>query len=202
MRLVKVDGPNHKATFQNVQDPKKTEVVEFAMLHVVPYMKAPNAISQSKLSDKTGFVDVDKHTLQHKTYKNVFCAGDSSNLPTSKTMAAIAKQVPILVHNLLSQAQNRELTASYDGYTSCPITTARNQMLLAEFRYNMELAETFPEAIQNKPRQLFMFFKETLFPFAYWNFYLPGRWYGPRTLFPPRFPRGNTIGDSAIEENQ
>lgn len=187
LRLVKIDGPNRKAIFEDVHDPKKPKtIMEFALLHVIPFMKPPSAVSESKLADSSGYVDVDKETLQHKKYPNVFAAGDSANLPTSKTMAAVAKQAPILVNNLLKYDQKEPLNAKYDGYTSCPITTAKNRLLLAEFKYGGELAETFP-ILQDAPRGIFMFFKDTLFPIAYFNFYLPGYWYGPSTIIPPRF---------------
>lgn len=187
MRLAKIDGPAKKATFESTSNPKEKVEMDFDVLHVIPFMTTPKTIADSPLADGKGFVDVDKHTLQHKKYPNVFGAGDSTNLPTSKTMAAVAKQAPVLVHNLLAHKDGKQLTASYDGYTSCPITTARNRLLLAEFKYGGELAETFP-FLQSKPRGVFMFFKETAFPFAYFQLYLPGYWYGPRTVFPPSFP--------------
>lgn len=187
LALAKVDGPNKKATFANIKDPTETVVMDFALLHVIPFMKPPKALTESKLAASNGFVDVNKDTLQHNKFPNVFAAGDSANLPTSKTMAAVAKQAPIVVNNLLMHSQNKPLNAIYDGYTSCPITTKRNRLLLAEFKYGGELAETFP-ILQSSPRRLFMFFKETLFPIAYFYFYLPGRWFGPSTIFPPTFP--------------
>eukprot|EP00934_Nitzschia_sp_Nitz4_P000361 Nitzschia sp. Nitz4//scaffold5_size260463//5469//6833//NITZ4_000934-RA/size260463-processed-gene-0.284-mRNA-1//1//CDS//3329555196//361//frame0 len=187
LRLAKIDGPNKKATFQDIKDPKKSVVMDFNILHVIPFMKPPQALCDSKLSDEKGFVTVDKDTLQHTKYPNIFAAGDCTNLPTSKTMAAIARQAPVLVNNLLMQDKSKPLNAVYDGYTSCPITTRKNRLLLAEFKYGGEIAETFP-IFQSYPRRVFMFFKETIFPIAYFNFYLPGYWYGPRTVFPPHFP--------------
>lgn len=44
------------------------------------------------------------------------------------------------------------LTHHYDGYTSCPIVTGYNQLILAEFDYNHELKETMPFN-QAKPRR-------------------------------------------------
>jgi len=71
------------------------------MIHVTPPMSAPDCIKQSTLRDEKGWCDVNKETLQHTRYENVFSLGDVSNLPTSKTGTAIRKQAPILVNNLL-----------------------------------------------------------------------------------------------------
>ena len=57
-------------------------------------------LAKSTLADATGYVDVVKETLQHKKFPNVFAIGDCTNIPTSKTAAAIAGSNSILVRNL------------------------------------------------------------------------------------------------------
>ncbi len=59
-------------------------------------------LAKSALADASGFVDVVKETLQHKKFPNVFAIGDCTNLPTSKTAAAIAGSNSILVRNLIN----------------------------------------------------------------------------------------------------
>lgn len=59
------------------------------MLHVTPPMVAPAALRSSPLSDASGFMDVNKNTLQSKKFDNVFGLGDCVNVPTSKTAAAV-----------------------------------------------------------------------------------------------------------------
>ena len=56
-----------------------------------------------------GYVQVDKHTLQHTRYPNVFALGDAGSTPNSKTGAAIRKQAPVLVSNLLAAMDGRTL---------------------------------------------------------------------------------------------
>lgn len=66
-----------------------------------------------------------------------------SSTPSSKTLAAIASQAPVLVHNLLNHSKGHELTAEYRGYSSCPIILDQKRILLAEFMYDGEVAESF-----------------------------------------------------------
>lgn len=106
-------------------------------------MKPPQFIKESaNLADASGFVDVNQKTLQHKRYSNVWSIGDSSNLPTSKTAAAVMGQTPVLVENLMYVLNKKGVSvpAVYDGYTSCPIFVGGNKLMLAEFKYDMELA--------------------------------------------------------------
>ena len=62
------------------------------MLHVTPPMGPFDAIKNcQELVDGAGFVNVNKETLQHVNYKNVFGIGDCTNIPVAKTAAAVGK---------------------------------------------------------------------------------------------------------------
>ena len=50
-----------------------------------------DVLKQSSLTDEAGWVTINKDTMQHTTYPNVFALGDNTNAPTSKTAAAICK---------------------------------------------------------------------------------------------------------------
>ena len=45
--------------------------------------------------DEAGFLTVDKETLQHTKYKNIFGTGDCTNIPVAKTAAAVGMIVTI-----------------------------------------------------------------------------------------------------------
>jgi hypothetical protein len=40
---------------------------------------------------------------------------------------------------------------------------------------------------QRKPSRLFMPLVNTVFPYAYFKYSLPGNWYGPRGVIPPTY---------------
>ncbi|HEN4072880.1 TPA: type II sulfide:quinone oxidoreductase Sqr [Staphylococcus aureus] len=170
--LVEIDGDKKEATFEHIKtNDRKT--IDYEMLHVTPPMGPLRVLKESTLSDSDGWVDVNPTTLQHKSYSNIFALGDASNVPTSKTGAAIRKQAPIVVNNLLQVMDNEMLTHHYDGYTSCPIVTGYNKLILAEFDYNKKPKETFPFN-QAKERRSMYIFKKDLLPKMYWYGMLKG----------------------------
>ena len=119
--LVSVDSATKKATFKK-GDGSLVEK-EYTLLHAVPPMGPLDVIKASPIADAAGWVNVDKNTLRHTEYGNVWSLGDSSSLPTSKTAAAITAQVPVLAENLFRVTDIGSLgKASYDGYTSCPVS--------------------------------------------------------------------------------
>lgn len=175
-KLVEVDGPNKRAKFVGFGESNKDVEtwVDFDMIHVTPPQGAPDFIKNSPLANAAGWVDVDKHTLQHVKYGNVFSLGDAAGLPTSKTGAAIRKQAPVVVENVLSNLKHSTLTASYNGYTSCPLLTGYGKLVLAEFDYNNKPMETFPFD-QSKERWSMYILKRYILPWLYWAKILPGK---------------------------
>ena len=154
------------------------ESIGYDFMHVVPPQSAPDWIKAGPLSDPdnpAGYVSVDKHTMQHTRYADVFALGDAGSTPNSKTGAAIRKQAPVVAANLVATRAGKQPTASYDGYASCPLTTARNKMLLAEFDYTMEPAPSFPFIDATRERRDMWYLKRHGLPFLYWNLMLKGR---------------------------
>ncbi|MFD3276088.1 NAD(P)/FAD-dependent oxidoreductase [Aquirufa echingensis] len=176
VKLVEIDGAAKIAKFVGIGDSNKDQVYEvaFDMIHVTPPQSAPDFIKSSPLANAAGWIDVEKHTLQHNTYKNIFACGDAANLPVSRTGAAIRKQAPVLVHNLLALIKGEEMNAFYNGYSSCPIITGYNKLVLAEFDYNNTPTETFPFD-QSKERWSMYQMKKHILPYLYWNQILPGK---------------------------
>jgi sulfide:quinone oxidoreductase len=171
--LIEVRSESKTAVFKNL-DTQEQMTLPYDLLHVTPPMGPPQFIATSPIADKDGWVDVDKDTLQHRRFSNVFALGDCSNLPTSKTGAAIRKQAPVVVSNLLAAILGKPLSAKYDGYTSCPLVTGIGKLVLAEFDYRKQPAETFP-VDQSKERWSMWILKRYLLPLFYWNGMLKGR---------------------------
>ncbi|MGE0684466.1 MAG: FAD/NAD(P)-binding oxidoreductase [Candidatus Binatia bacterium] len=171
--LVEIRGAEKEAVFENV-DTKEPIMLKYDMLHVTPPMSAPDFLKRSPLANEAGWVNVDKGSLQHVRYPNVFSLGDASSLPTSKTGAAIRKQAPILVKNLLAVMKGQTAAPQYDGYTSCPLVTGYGKLILAEFDYDLNPKETFPFD-QSQERYSMYLLKAYGLPALYWHGMLKGR---------------------------
>ncbi|MCO6459742.1 MAG: NAD(P)/FAD-dependent oxidoreductase [Pirellulaceae bacterium] len=171
--LVEIRPSERVAVFERLDTGERVSM-EYDLLHVTPPMSAPAFIARSPLADSDGWVDVDKHTLRHARFPNVFALGDCSSLPTSKTGAAIRKQAPVVARNLRSLLRGEPTTARYDGYTSCPLVTGYGKLVLAEFDYDKNPQETFPFD-QSKERWSMYVLKKVGLPLIYWNGMLKGR---------------------------
>ncbi len=171
--LVAVRPASREAVFRHL-DEGTEHVLTYSMLHVVPPQSAPDVIKKSPLADSAGWVEVDKYTLQHARFPEVWSLGDCSSLPTSRTGAAIRKQAPVLVDNLMAVREGRAPTARYDGYASCPLVTGYGKLILAEFDYDGRPQESFPFD-QSQERYSMWALKAYGLPEMYWNGMLRGR---------------------------
>lgn len=170
--LIEIKADEKIAVFENLET-KETKEIKYDMIHVTPYMQSPAFIRTSELADAGGWVDVNMSTLQHTKFSNIFGIGDNSNVPTSKTGAAIRKQAPTVTENIVSLMREQPMQAVYDGYSSCPIVTGYNSLILAEFDYDKQPQESMPfnQAVERTSMYLM---KKELLPIMYWNGMLKG----------------------------
>lgn len=158
--LVEVDLKNKIATFNKhwlEKGPYDEDLEEHTMikksidiqtpfdfLHITPPQKAPDEIGKSAIGSAKGWVPVNKETLQHVKYNNIFSLGDIAAIPMGKTGGSVRKQYKVLVDNLVSLMEGKELKAKYEGYTVCPLITDIGKVMLAEFNWTAKPTPSFP----------------------------------------------------------
>ncbi|MCL2020541.1 MAG: NAD(P)/FAD-dependent oxidoreductase [Betaproteobacteria bacterium] len=148
--LISIDLGKRVATFQT---PEGMETESYDFINVVPPMHAPKSVKESPLSWKTGqwategWVEVDKATLRHPRYPEVFAVGDVAGVSKGKTAASVKWQVPVIVDHLLADIRGKTSDAIYNGYTSCPLITRLGRAMLVEFDYDNNLVPSFPGII-------------------------------------------------------
>lgn len=174
--LVAIDGKTKTATFvaTDADGNQSTVTKEFDMIHVTPPQSAPDFIKTSPLANDGGWVDVHPSTLQHTVFSNIFSLGDVTSTPNAKTAAAVRKQVPVVVDNILKLLVSQEVIEGYDGYGSCPLTTSLNTVMLAEFSYSGKVTPSFPFLDPRTNSRLWWFGKTFGFPWLYWHIMLKG----------------------------
>ena len=152
----------------------------FDLLHLAPPQTAPKFVKESVLVNEAGWLDVDINSLQHKKYLNIFGIGDVAALPTAKTGAAIRKQAPVVVDNILKLIKGKTAdNKSYQGYSSCPLVTGYGKMVLAEFNYKNEFTpdpklKMMLISDSSKEHWRLWLLKKYMLPYLYWHKMMKG----------------------------
>jgi sulfide:quinone oxidoreductase len=180
--LVAVDAKAKMAFFEIAGGDKQGHRIEvpYDMLHVSPPQSPSDEIKSSPLVNAGGWVEVNQNSMQHVRHANVFAVGDVTSTPNSKTAAAVRKQAPVVVRNILKLMNGQAIDGGYDGYASCPLTTAKGKAIIAEFIYGGKVTPTLPLLDPGKERWLGWWIKVSGLPIMYWNYMLKGYEWFPR----------------------
>jgi sulfide:quinone oxidoreductase len=117
----------------------------FDLLVSVPLHGGTPAMRTSGLGDDQGFVRTDKHTLQSKSFENIFVIGDATDLPTSKAGAVAHFQGDVLINNVLRFVDGQPPLPAFDGHANCFIETGHGKAMLIDFNYDTQpLPGRFP----------------------------------------------------------
>ncbi|MBN2481570.1 MAG: NAD(P)/FAD-dependent oxidoreductase [Bacteroidales bacterium] len=172
--IERIDNENKKLISYDERE------VPFDVLTIIPVNKGADFVGKSGLGDDLNYVPVNRHTLQHETYKDIFAIGDAADLPTSKAGSVAHFSADILFENILSAIDNRPLKAHFDGHSNCYIETGYGKGALIDFNYETEpLPGTFPlpgigpfGLLQNTKIN---HYGKLLFRWIYWHILLKGK---------------------------
>ncbi|MET1085698.1 MAG: FAD/NAD(P)-binding oxidoreductase [Arthrobacter sp.] len=175
--LVSVDAAGQQATVRN-NETGSEEVLHYDVLNGVPPQSAPDWLKATDLpaaGDAGGFVEVDRQTLRHLRFPNVWSLGDAAGTANSKSGGALRKQTSVLAKNLVAARKGKRLPAKYNGYSVCPFTVSRDTVVFAEFDDRYRPMPTIPRVPTWNESKLSWVVDRDIFPQVYWNLILKGR---------------------------
>lgn len=141
--LKAIDTSTRTAIFEErMPDESVREVRQsYDLLHPVANFRTPKPLREGPLTRQGigGQLDVDRVTLRHNTYANIFGVGDNAATGAPKTAATIRKQAPVVAGNIIDSILGHEPGNAYDGVSGCPLLTRYGRCMMFEFGYNGEL---------------------------------------------------------------
>lgn len=128
------------AVYTNVKTGEK-EVISYGTMMCYPESKMPAILKP--FCDASGYVDVDKHTLAHVKYPNIFSLGEITNLPTISNPIGILPQAKVVVGNIGDLKKGMAPHYHYDGTSATPIFTGWHKLIMPGFKYGWEEVPTY-----------------------------------------------------------
>jgi sulfide:quinone oxidoreductase len=124
----------------------KEVTVPYDFMHITPPMVAAEEIASSPIGSGKGWVPVDKETLQHVKFPNIFALGDIAGIPMGKTGGSARKQYKVVVDNVITMMEGGDINNNhkYAGYTVCPLITSIGTVMLAEFNWTKKPTPMVP----------------------------------------------------------
>ena len=153
--------------------------LNYDLLVAIPTNMGADVIGRSGMGDDLNFVPTNKATLQSNKWQNVWVIGDAANVPASKAGSVVHYEAETLLENILDAIAGKELTAAFDGHSTCHITSGFNKSLLIDFSYDVEpLTGVYPMPVIGPfpllKESFFNYIGKLSFRWIYWNIMLRG----------------------------
>jgi len=132
-KMTEVSHQNMTLTLEDAEG--NHHVKDFNNLYFIPNADPGAELTEAGLAADNGFLDVDRETLRHNTYPNVFGLGDVNNLPTTKTWFGGVYQLHVVANNVFRNLKGLPLNAKYDGHAKAPIYLDSNKLTWMAHNY-------------------------------------------------------------------
>jgi sulfide:quinone oxidoreductase len=117
-QVTTVDADRKRLTFANGTQ------VDFDLLAYVPPHRAPAVIRESGLTSESGWMSVDRHTLQTR-WPNVYAIGDVVSIPLAlgkplpKAGVFAHREAEVVAQNIAHAIAGEDQAARFDGHGEC-----------------------------------------------------------------------------------
>jgi sulfide:quinone oxidoreductase len=113
------------------------ETVGYDLLILVPPHRGQQVIETSNLGDERGWVPVDKHTLKHAKFADIWAIGDTTNIPISKSGSVAHYEATVAAAEIAAEVRGEAPPSHvYDGKVMCFLETGQGKATTIQFDYD------------------------------------------------------------------
>jgi sulfide:quinone oxidoreductase len=141
------------------------EEIHYDLLVMVPPHMGQDFILKSSLGDEDGWLPVDRFTLEHQKYDNIYGCGDATDLPVSKSGSAAHHTAKIVAKRILRRMKRKEPKKKYEGHVQCFLMTSLTSSMFLDFSYKRYPRRMGLWGIFGRP----LYFFKKRFPFFFFN---------------------------------
>jgi sulfide:quinone oxidoreductase len=113
------------------------ETMDYDLLVLVPPHRGQKVIEDSALGDERGWVPVDKNTLKHTKFEDIWAIGDTTNIPISKSGSVAHYEASVAADAIMASVKGEAPPKHiYDGKVMCFLETGHGQATTIQFDYD------------------------------------------------------------------
>ncbi len=132
------------------------ETVGYDLLVLVPPHRGQKLIEDSGLGDERGWVPVDKNTLKHIRFEQIWAIGDTTNIPISKSGSVAHYEATVAAAEISAVVKGEAPPAHvYDGKVMCFLETGHGQATTIRFDYDHPPVSPSPSHLWHWAKVLF-----------------------------------------------
>jgi sulfide:quinone oxidoreductase len=113
------------------------ETMGYDLLILVPPHRGQDVIEKSGLGDERGWVPVDKNTLKHTQFADIWAVGDTTSIPISKSGSVAHYEATVAAAEIAAEVKGEAPPAHvYDGKVMCFLETGQGKATTIRFDYD------------------------------------------------------------------
>jgi len=144
------------------------ETMSYDLLILVPPHRGQQVIETSNLGDERGWVPVDKNTLKHTKFADIWAIGDATDIPISKSGSVAHYEATVAAAEIAAVVKGEAPPAHvYDGKVMCFLETGQGKATTIQFDYDHPPVSPTPARRWH--------WAKALFNKAYWHTVPQGR---------------------------
>lgn len=137
------------------------EAFDYDLLIAIPPHHGADVIIDSGIGDQDGYVPTDKGTMKVVGQQGVYCIGDATNIPVSKSGVVAHLQSVVVARNIVSEIDNSKELLEYNGRINCPMEVGSHKAIFVSATYTSPPADQTPSRIK--------YYMKRSFAMIYWR---------------------------------
>ncbi len=137
------------------------ETFDYDMLIAIPPHHGADVIVNSGIGDQDGYVPTDRGTMRVVGQEGVYCIGDATNIPVSKSGVVAHLQSVVVAHNIVTEIEKSQDLLEYNGRINCPMEVGHHRAIFVSATYTSPPTDQSPSLVK--------YFMKRSFAMIYWR---------------------------------
>jgi len=137
------------------------ETFGYDMLIAIPPHHGADVVVNSGIGDADGYVPTDKGTMRVVGQEGVYCIGDATNIPVSKSGVVAHLQSVVVAHNIAAEMENSKDLLEYNGRINCPMEVGSRRAIFVSATYTSPPTDQTPSLVK--------YYMKRSFAMIYWR---------------------------------
>ena len=137
------------------------EAYDYDLLIAVPPHHGAAVIIDSGIGDQEGYVPTDKGTMEVLGQEGVYCIGDATNIPVSKSGVVAHLQSVVVARNIISDIEESKEMLEYNGRINCPMEVGSHRAIFVSATYTSPPIDQTPSTVK--------YYMKRSFAMIYWR---------------------------------
>ncbi len=124
------------------------EAFDYDLLIAIPPHHGADVIINSEMGDQDGYVPTDKDTMKVVGQEGVYCIGDATSIPVSKSGVVAHLQSVVVAHNIVAEMEKSKELLRYNGRINCPMEVGSHKAIFVSATYTSPPVDQTPSTIK------------------------------------------------------